>query len=150
VEQVAVVQNVVSRQVPGDKGAGTSMEGTATAAGRAAGRNPEVQATAGEGDATVAEKSKHRYLREHFAYIRDLITKRLVYPYQARKMGWGGKVTVSFVVNEDGSVHEIKVVESSGVPLLDKSAMETVRIVAPFPKPPLRAEIVIPVMFKLM
>ena len=33
----------------------------------------------------------------------------------------------------------LRVVETSGFPILDKSAAETVRNVAPFPKPPVRA-----------
>jgi protein TonB len=100
--------------------------------------------------ATAPEKTNQHYLKEHFIYIRDLISKQIVYPSMARKMGWSGKVTVAFVITEDGSVQAIRVVESSGFPLLDKSAVETVRGAAPFPKPPVRAEIVVPVNFKLM
>jgi protein TonB len=96
------------------------------------------------------EKAQQRYLKEHFAYIRDLITKQLVYPTMARKMSWSGKTVVAFVINEDGTVHNIRVVETSGYPILDKSATETVRNVAPFPKPPVRAEIVVPISFKMM
>jgi protein TonB len=120
-----------------------------TAAG-ATHKEPVAQVAAtGHGDATP-EKAKQRYLTEHFMYIRDLVMKSLVYPHQARKMGWSGKVTVSFLVCEDGSAREVKVVESSGHPMLDRCAIETIRKVAPFPKPPLQAEIVIPVLFKLM
>lgn len=96
------------------------------------------------------EKAQQRYLKEHFAYIRDLITKQLVYPPMARKMRWSGKVIVAFVIAEDGSVHNLKVVDPSGFPILDKSATETVRNVAPFPKPPVRAEIVVPINFRMM
>ena len=99
---------------------------------------------------SAPEKAQQRYLKEHFAYIRDLITKQLVYPPMARKMRWSGKVVVAFVIAEDGSVHAIRVVETSGFPILDKSALETVRSVAPFPKPPVRAEIVVPINFKMM
>ena len=144
-----------------------ASEGPAAARGveRAVGRtNAPVAATAapargggaaapsspsgGEGPAQ-AEKARNAYLREHFAYIRDLILKRLVYPQPARRMGWSGKVTVSFVVEEDGSVGAIRVAESSGIPLLDRSAVDTVRTVAPFPKPPVKAEIVLPITFRL-
>src|SRR6185369_8564718 len=96
------------------------------------------------------EKAKQRYLKEHFAYIRDLVTKRLAYPPMARKMRWSGKVLVAFVIAEDGTVHNLRVVESSGFQILDKSATETVQNVAPFPKPPVRAEIMLPINFKMM
>jgi len=96
------------------------------------------------------EKAQQRYLKEHFTYIRDLITKRLIYPSMARRMHWSGKVVVAFVITEDGSVHNTRVVETSGFSILDNSALETVRNAAPFPKPPVRAEIVIPISFKMM
>ncbi|MBC8017357.1 MAG: TonB family protein, partial [Verrucomicrobia bacterium] len=66
------------------------------------------------------EKAQQRYLKEHFAYIRELITKQLVYPSMARKMRWSGKVVVAFVIAEDGNVLNIRVVETSGFPILDK------------------------------
>ena len=96
------------------------------------------------------EKIQQRYLKEHFAYIRDLITRQLAYPPMARKMRWSGKTVVAFVIAEDGTVHNLRVVDSSGFPILDKSATETVRNVAPFPKPPVRAEIVVPINFRMM
>lgn len=94
------------------------------------------------------EEEKKKYLGEHFVYIRDLIMKNLAYPLVARRMGWSGKVLVSFVVREDGSVEEPKVVESSGFGVLDKNAVETIRRVAPFPRPPVRAELVVPIVYK--
>jgi len=95
------------------------------------------------------EKAQQRYLKEHFTYIRDLIIKRLTYPSIARRMGWTGRVVLVFVVAEDGSVRSLRVKESSGYPALDNSAMETVKSVAPFPRPPVAAELVMPVQFNL-
>lgn len=101
------------------------------------------------GGGMTAEKAQQRYLKEHFTYIRDLIIKRLTYPHVARRMGWSGRVVLAFVVAEDGSVRSIQVRESSGYSVLDNSAMATVKIVAPFPRPPVAAEIVMPVQFQL-
>lgn len=98
---------------------------------------------------TIAEQGRTKYLKEHFSYIRDLIMKRLVYPPVARRMEWSGKVVVAFVVAEDGRVNSVRVRDSSGYPVLDNSAMETVKVAAPFPPPPAAAEILIPVSFKL-
>ncbi len=95
------------------------------------------------------DNDQQRYRKEHFIYIRELITKHLVYPPLARKMNWSGKVVVSFTVAEDGSANKIRVTETSGFPILDKSALDTIRKVAPFPKPPVRAEIVVPINFKM-
>jgi protein TonB len=101
------------------------------------------------GGRMTTEKAQQRYLNEHFTYIRNLIIKRLVYPRIARRMGWSGRVVLTFVVAEDGNVHSLHVRESSGYPVLDNSAMETVKSVAPFPRPPVAAEIVMPVQFQL-
>ena len=98
---------------------------------------------------TSAGNESQRYLAEHFSYIGDLVRKHLVYPAMAQKMGWGGKAVVAFVIMENGSVGNIRLVESSGIPLLDRSALETIRRASPFPRPPVKAEIVIPVLFKL-
>lgn len=97
----------------------------------------------------LVEQKKKKYLKEHFEYIRELVTKKLSYPAVARRMEWSGKVVLAFVVKEDGGVDSLRLKESSGHKVLDNSAMDTVRSVAPFPKPPVAAEIVIPVQFRL-
>lgn len=91
----------------------------------------------------------NRYLKEHFTYIRDLIAGRLVYPNVAVRMGWSGRVAVSFVIREDGEVEELRIAKSSGYPMLDADAVNTVRKSAPFPKPPVRARLVVSVEYIL-
>ena len=92
---------------------------------------------------------KIRYLRANFTYIRDMIQKKVVYPTIARKMGWEGKVTVSFVIFSDGLTKHLRVMKSSSVEILDRSAMEAVKDASPFPKPPAEAQIIIPIVYKL-
>ena len=96
------------------------------------------------------ENAKRLYLKEHFAYIRDMIMKYVSYPHVARKRGWTGKVVVSFIVSEKGLVNDIRIVESSGFPILDNNAIETIKKAAPFPKPPVRAELVMPIVYKIL
>ena len=88
-------------------------------------------------------------MASHFSYIRDQILKNLTYPPIAQKMGWKGKVTVSFVIREDGSAENIRVVESSGYEILDAHAVKTIRNSQPFPKPPVKAELVIPITYRI-
>lgn len=95
------------------------------------------------------EYMKMRYLKEHFNYIRDLIMRNLTYPLLAKKMRWEGQVTVSFIICEKGTVERIRIIKSSGYSILDENVKETIREVEPFPKPPVRAEIIIPVTYKL-
>ncbi len=76
------------------------------------------------------------YIKEHFTYIRDKIMNHLSYPVVARRMGWEGKVMVSFVICEDGGINSIKIIQTSGFGLLDKNAMELIKKASPFPRPP--------------
>jgi protein TonB len=96
-----------------------------------------------------AEEGKGRYLKAHFSYIRDRIQRNLTYPKIAREMGWEGKVTVSFIVSESGYVDNIKIIETSGVNILDKNAVETIKRVSPFPRPPVKAELIMPIVYRL-
>lgn len=84
-----------------------------------------------------------------FAYIRDAIQRGIAYPPMARKMGWEGKVVIAFLVLSDGSVRDVRVVQGSGYPALDRGAVDAVRKAAPFPKPPAEAEIITPVVYRL-
>jgi len=89
------------------------------------------------------------YLKKNFFYIRDLIQKNITYPRVARQMGWQGKVTVSFLILNDGRIIDIKVKQSSGKEILDNNAVETVKRASPFPPPPVKAEITVPVVYAL-
>jgi protein TonB len=103
----------------------------------------------GYGVGRSEEYMRMKYLKEHFNYIRDLIMRNLTYPLLARKMGWKGGVTVSFVITEKGTVERIRIIKSSGHKILDENVERTIREVQPFPRPPVRAEIIIPVIYKL-
>jgi protein TonB len=129
-----------------------SQGATETAAGavnrlRAAGA--AVTAPQAAPERSPLETGQQRYLKRQFGYIQELIAKRSVYPPLARRMNWSGKTVLAFSILEDGSVHGIRVVQSSGHAVLDQSALATVRRAAPFPKPPARAEIVVPINFRM-
>jgi len=94
-------------------------------------------------------KARGRYLERNYAYIRDAIQQGIAYPAMARRMGWEGKVVVSFQVLSDGSVRDVRVVQGSGHSALDRAAVEGVRKAAPFPKPPAEAVIITPVVYRL-
>lgn len=95
------------------------------------------------------ERPEMKYVKAHFSAIRNAIISKLSYPRFARRMGWTGTVKVSFVVNEDGSVSNVKVLETSGVEVLDNNALETISLGSPYPKPPCKAEIVMPITYRL-
>jgi len=134
-EDAAGGQGTAGRAGAGPGGAGSSGSGSSSSAGR--------------GMAGSADGEEKEYLVNNFGYIRDLIVKNLKYPYTARQRGWKGSVTVAFVILENGSVETLRVIKSSGHDLLDESVVKTVRALQPFPRPPTRAEVVVPIAFRL-
>jgi len=92
---------------------------------------------------------RERYLSRNLSGIRDRINAGLVYPALARKMGWSGRVVVSFVVQTDGRVRDVRVREGCGHEVLDRSAVEAVKRCAPYPPPPAEAELLLPVTYRL-
>lgn len=135
--------------------AGTVMEGQGkiskdSAPGIAGGTKEGDPAKAGTGNANNDnESARTSYLNEHFAYIRNKILRNVIYPDAARRMGWQGKVILSFVIRADGSVRSFRIIQSSGFMMLDRKAVETVQEAAPFPRPPVEAQLVIPIIYRL-
>jgi len=84
-----------------------------------------------------------------FAWIRDAIQGAIAYPATARRMGWEGKVVVAFHLLLDGSVRDVRVVQGSGHAPLDRGAIDAVRNASPFPRSPVEAEVITPVVYRL-
>ncbi|WP_426688937.1 energy transducer TonB [Rhodanobacter ginsengiterrae] len=98
-----------------------------------------------------AKRPKVKYLtastREYAyaAYMRgwsDRVERvgNLNYPEEARRQGLHGDVLLTVVLNLDGSIKSIEVIQSSGQKLLDAAAERIVRLAAPFPPAPKSAE----------
>ena len=68
--------------------------------------------------------------------VASKLRRALRYPAEAKRRKLRGQAQVSFVVSASGGVGSIRVVLSSGSPILDKAAIETVRRAAPFPAIP--------------
>ncbi|MGB3270559.1 MAG: energy transducer TonB [Rhodanobacter sp.] len=94
-----------------------------------------------------AKRPKVKYLtastREYAyaAYMRgwsDRVERvgNLNYPVEARRRGLHGNVLLTVVLNLDGSIKSIDVIQSSGQPVLDAAAARIVRLAAPFPPAP--------------
>ncbi len=65
--------------------------------------------------------------------IRQRILRVKEYPLQARRRGLQGAVGLTFNLLPDGNVGQVRVVQSSGVPLLDDEAVATVKRASPYP-----------------
>lgn len=58
------------------------------------------------------------------------------YPQEAINQHISGNLRLSVIINPDGSIHQIDILQSSGKRLLDDSARQIVRLAAPFAKFP--------------
>lgn len=90
-----------------------------------------------------------QYLQRNYEYIRKHIMDNLIYPATAQRMGMRGKVLVSFIINEGGDVDSVTIISSCGHELLDTNVIKTIHKAAPFPKPPERAQIILPIVYDL-
>jgi len=106
-------------------------------------------AEAESGESLSVSAMEQQYVKAHFIYIKKIVEKNISYPAMARRMGWQGKVVVSFIVCLNGEVENLQVVKSSGHTQLDRNALETIKQVKPFPSPPVRVKLVLPVIYRM-
>lgn len=145
------LRRAVPREAPA-RGAAVLPDATEEPLAAAAGRTaPDGEGADASSEARVSpqEWARQRYMKEQFDAIRDSIHRRLTYPLMARRMGWTGRVTIAFIVEEDGGVDDVKVLAGSGHAALDRHAVETIRRGAPYSRPPGRAEFVMPITYRL-
>ena len=74
-------------------------------------------------------------------YLREWVARaervgNLNYPDEARRKRLAGELVISVAVRRDGSVEQTRIIQSSGVPLLDSTALRIVKLAAPFPPLP--------------
>lgn len=89
-----------------------------------AGETPEGVIGLGDGRTSLSPLS---------AEIRSRIEQAKFYPDLARSQGIEGTVELLFTLSADGAVMEVKVLHSSGSPVLDNAAIEAVKRAAPYP-----------------
>lgn len=114
--------------------------------------SPPPQAAAGRrGHSTGKDTATAggQYLQKNYDYIRKHIMESLTYPAMAQRMGWRGQVLVSFIINVGGDVEDVTIMSSCGHEVLDTNVVKTIHRAAPFPKPPERAQIILPIVYDL-
>ena len=90
------------------------------------------------------------FLRERFSVISNIVQRHINYPPIARRMGWEGRVLVSFVLEPNGDIRDLKVLKSCGYEVLDKEALDAIRRgYRDFPKPPVSVVVKLPINFRL-
>jgi protein TonB len=83
----------------------------------------------------VNQVSAHKFLAAQ--YVRDWEDKiertgNLNYPAAARNIGESETLTMDVGINADGSIYSMRIVKSSGNPILDEAAKRIVKMSAPY------------------
>ncbi|MUU41074.1 energy transducer TonB [Helicobacter pylori] len=87
---------------------------------------------------------------EFLMKIQTAISSKNRYPKMAQIRGIEGEVLVSFTINADGSVTDIKVVKSNTTDILNHAALEAIKSAAQlFPKPDETVHLKIPIAYSL-
>ena len=83
---------------------------------------------------SAKESFDAKYLNEWGEKIEHIGNRN--YPQEALKKHITGSLRLSVVINPDGSIYQIDILQSSGKRILDDSARQIVRLAAPFAKFP--------------
>ena len=137
------------RKNDADQNAPFTSSNTTALVNYPAGKNKDSLAETGGNAENMPRAGVPGYIKANFAYIKDIINRHIAYPRIARKMGWTGKVKISFIITVNGDARNIRVIESSGKEILDSNATEAVKKASPFPRPPVEAKIIMPVLYRL-
>ncbi|HTD28041.1 MAG TPA: energy transducer TonB [Xanthomonadaceae bacterium] len=84
--------------------------------------------------ASTQEYEYAAYMRAYVARLERVGT--LNFPDEARRRNLSGSAVLTVEIRRDGSVASIDTIQSSGIPLLDQAAVQTVRLAEPFPELP--------------
>jgi len=64
--------------------------------------------------------------------LKSRIEQAWQYPVSAMRLGMTGDLYIQFVIQEDGSLKEVRLLRTSGNPILDEAALQAIKDAAPF------------------
>jgi protein TonB len=86
---------------------------------------------------TIPLDSREPRFQNYLQRLKARIQSEWGYPDEARRTGIGGELNLLFTLNRAGTLVNIRLLESSGYPVLDNEALRAVKAAAPFdPFPP--------------
>jgi TonB family protein len=88
-----------------------------------------------EGEPIPLDTTEPRY-QDYFNKIREKIRANWIYPREAGDRGLQGELLIEFHIAKDGRVEYLELRHSSGEEILDRFAMNAVRLAQPFPPVP--------------
>jgi protein TonB len=86
---------------------------------------------------TISLDSREEHFVDYLSRLKRRIQRQWDYPEEALRNGVSGELLMVFTINKAGSLTFIRLVHSSGYPVLDDEALRAVKVSAPFdPFPP--------------
>lgn len=87
---------------------------------------------------------------EFLSQIHSLISSHNPYPRMARIQRLEGEVIVEFILETNGEIKEVKIIQSNAKEILQKSALKALHKASRyFPAPNKRVKILVPILYKL-
>jgi protein TonB len=118
------------RQRAGAGGAGNQTARRGSADGERQARK------ASSGDTGRSREAGNAAVSNYPGKVYAKLRRSLRYPSEARRQRIRGEAHVRFTVSRSGGVGSVRLARSSGSPILDNAALDTVRRAAPFPAIP--------------
>jgi protein TonB len=85
-----------------------------------------------EGD-PIPLDTKDPHYSDYFQILKRQIQEKWSYPREAGDRGIGGQLTIDFVIAKNGQLEAIELRRSSGVEILDRYALNAIKLAQPFP-----------------
>ena len=83
-----------------------------------------------------SDEDHEKLMMRYHDIIKQMIEEAREYPLIARQQKIEGIVNIRFLLNADGTVKSIEILNSSGRDILDTAAVRTIQKAAPFPEIP--------------
>lgn len=85
-------------------------------------------------EAVQDDEAESRRANHLLSLLRTALDEYFVYPPLARKHGWQGTVYVGLRLNTNGDLGALRLVRSSGYPILDRDALATLERIGSLPQ----------------
>jgi protein TonB len=89
-----------------------------------------------DGQAAIPLNTPDPRYADYFKEIKKRLEANWVYPSEAVRRRQAGQLVAEIVVRRDGTVPRVDLVNSSGIEVLDRYALNAVRFASPFPAIP--------------
>jgi len=131
-QQAEPVRKAQPQRQAGNRGQNNSDARQGQSEGRENGRQNAANAIGNAQNTRAGNAAVSNYP----GVVVSKLRRSLRYPREARSQRLRGEVQVAFTVSGSGGVGGVRIARSSGSPVLDKAALETVQRAAPFPPIP--------------